>query len=174
MTNLQDDSGITLVEVMISLVLLLIVLGAFTTVVSRGLQSLSESRARQAASQVATQAIEELRNTAPVSVRINSDVVTVSALSNCTTASATAGFDPDGAGPLGCESFATRPGGAITTGAPFAGTEDAVTYFTGATIAEGADVPPGSVRVVVQSRYDLPGDSAVIRRQAIFSEVPRG
>lgn len=177
------EDGITLVEMMIALLVLLVVFSAFVGAIIGGLRSLSESRARQFASQVATESIENLR-TLPHSAVAMADTVDIAAISNCTASvdddgdgtidRTPLGFDPDGTGPIDCEEIAARASGAITMAEPFAGTEDSVTFVTIGTFAQDDNVPSGPVRVTVESNYSLSGGSATIRRQALFSEVSRG
>lgn len=184
MHRLSDDEAITLVEVMISMLIMLVVFAAFVGTIIAGLHSLSESRARQFASQVATESIENLRTRSHPAIAMDSDTVVITTISDCTAAvdddgdgtidRTPLGFDPDGSGPIGCEEIAARAGGVITSDDPFAGTEDNVTYATISTFAQDDDIPSGPVRVTVESRYSLPGDAATIRRQALFSEVSRG
>lgn len=178
------EDGITLIEVMITLFLLLVVFSAFVATIIGGLRSLSESRARQFASQVATESIEHLRTQTHAAIAMDSDTVDLVAISDCTASvdddgdgtidRTPLGFDPDGPGPIGCEEIAARASGVITTAEPFAGTEDNVTYVTVGTFAQDGDIPSGTVRITVESAYSLPGDAATIRRQALFSEVSRG
>lgn len=179
-----DDEGITLVEVMITLLILLVVFAAFVATIIAGLRSLSESRARQFASQVATESIENLRAHPHSAIAMDSDTVDILAISTCTAAvdddgdgtidRTPPGFDPDGPGQIGCEEIAARTSGAITMDGPFAGTEDNVTFVTIGTFAQDDNIPSGPVRVTVESDYSLSGGAATIRRQALFSEVSRG
>lgn len=173
MHRLSDDEAITLIEVMIALLVLLVVLSAFVATIIAGFQSLSESRARQFASQVATESIENLRTLPQSAIALDTNTVDIAAISNCTVNSLP-GFDPDGPGLIDCEEIVSRPGGSITSAAPYAGTQEGVTYVTVPTYTQDGSVPSGTVRVTVESGYSLPGDTATIRRQALFSEVSRG
>jgi prepilin-type N-terminal cleavage/methylation domain-containing protein len=61
----QDDQGFSLVEVLISLVLLSLVLGAGGTFMVRGITSASDISARQSAMMLATRQMEEVRSITP-------------------------------------------------------------------------------------------------------------
>lgn len=176
--DLREEDGITLVEIMLTLVILSIVLSAMFSVIIGGLQSLSESRARQTASQVATEQIETLRTLAPSEVAMYNDpLVSLSAEFDPATVvcGGTAGtYDPDGAGPLGCETVATLSLGAVTSDLPWQGERDGVTVETIVTEATGTGVPAGAVRVTVVSTYEFSDGVEEVRRSALFSEVARG
>lgn len=169
----HDESGITLVEIAVSLAILGLVLTAFFTVITGGLQSLSESRSRQAASQVATEVIETLRGVAPSQIAMDSDDFNPLSVSCDGT---TGEFAPDGDAPTDCEVVRSASLGAITQSLPYTGDVAAVsgTVRTYATTATGSDVPGGTVRVTVLVEYELPGGSDEVRRSALFSEVDRG
>ena len=179
MWHSDDEAGITLVEIMLSLLLLGIVLTAFFAVITNSLRSLSDSRLRQTASQVSTELIEDLRVLSPSEIAMYNDpndgvggdfdATTVSCGGN------TGSFDPDGDGPLGCETIVVDTFGAVTAAAPWqTTTTDGVTITTIATEVDDVDVPAGTVRVTVVADYTLPNGSEQIRRSALFSEVPRG
>ncbi|MFT4837923.1 MAG: Tfp pilus assembly protein PilV, partial [Nonlabens sp.] len=68
MDTLRGESGVSLVETLVTFMLIGIAMTAFFAAIIGGLQSLSESRARQAASQVATEVIEGLRARAPAEI----------------------------------------------------------------------------------------------------------
>lgn len=174
----DDEAGITLVEIMVSLVIIGVVLTAFFTVLTGGLQSLSESRTRQTTSQLSTAIIEDLRRLAPSEIAMYDDPTGVFPGEFDPTTVSCAGtpgeFDPDGPGPLGCEVIVTNPLGAIRDEAPFQETVDAVDVVTIATEAVGAGVPDDTVRVTVVMTYDLPAGTEVVRRSGLFSEVSRG
>lgn len=186
----DDEAGITLVEIMISLLILGLVLTTFFTVITGGLQSLSDSGNRQDSSQLSTQSIETLRSVSPAEVALKVDPldpgasVDVAAFSNCTadvdddadgTIDRTApGFDPDDAGPVACEELVTTPQGAVRPALPFNGTSDGVTVTTAPTYVAEAGVQSDVVRVTVVLDYELQNGPQQVRRQAYFSEVSRG
>lgn len=185
----DDESGITLVEILFSLVILGIVLTAFVQVIAGGLRSLSDSGNRQQSSQMSTEVIETLRALSPAEAALYVDPLVTdatevdpTAVSDCTaqidddgdgTVDRTPlGFDPDGPGPLDCEELRTSSQGAITSTMPYAGTAQGVTVTTIATISKEA-LTEGMGRVTVVLDYSSPG-AQQIRRQALFSEVSRG
>lgn len=178
------EDGITLVEIMISLVILGVVLIAFLQSMVGSLRSLGDSGSRQESSQLSTEVIEELRALSPPEIALDADTVDTVALSDCTaqvdddgdgTVDRTpAGYDPDGAGPLACEELVVRGFGAITSSLPYAGTVDGVTVTTIATAQASDDVQSGVTRVTVVLDYELPGGTKQVRREALFSEVSRG
>lgn len=184
MRQADDESGITLVEIMLSLLVLGVVLTAFFTVVTGGLQSLSESRARQMSSQLSTEVIEELRRLSPSEIAMNDDDTSGDYFDTSTVSCTDSGgtthsgwFDPDGDGPLDCEEIETAMQGAITSKAPYqTTTTEGITVTTIATNAEptNSDVPDDTVRVTVVTEYSLPAGTEEIRRSALFSEVSRG
>lgn len=179
MPQIDDESGITLVEIMVSLLLLGVVLTAFFAVLTSGLRSLSESRARQSSSQLATEIIEELRRLSPSEIAMYNDpLVTHSEEFDPATVSCPGSgagfFDPDGDGPLGCEEIVTADQGAIRNGAPFQVTVDGITVTTIATEVNDVDVPDDTIRVTVVLDYAIAGSTDQIRRSALFSEVSRG
>lgn len=178
------EEGITLIEIVISLVILGVVLIAFLQTMVGGLRSLNDSGARQTSSQLSTEVIEELRAMSPPEIALRTTAVDLAALSDCTaqvdddddgTVDRTpAGYDPDGAGPLACEELVVRGAGAITSSEPFARTKDGVTVTTFATAQTSSNVQTGITRVTIVLDYDLPGGASQVRRQALFSEVSRG
>lgn len=172
------EAGITLVEIMVSLLVLGLVLTTFFTVITNGLRSLSESRARQTTSQASTEIIEELRRLAPSEIRMYNDPAVADGAefdpSTVSCGGNTGEFDPDGPGPLACEEIVTNPLGAIRNADPFFSTVDRVTVETFATEAVGAGIPDDTVRVTVVMTYDLDGAVEEVRRSALFSEVSRG
>lgn len=182
MHRVDDEAGITLVEIMVSLLVLGLVLTAFFRVVTGGLESLSESRARQTTSQVSTEIIEELRRLSPSEIALRDDPAVEGEPGEIKATSfeclGTAGeFDPDGPGPLGCEVVVSNSQGAIVSDvdAPFQRVVDAVTVVTVPTLADtSTGIPDDTVRVTVVMEYELGGDAEVVRRSALFSEVSRG
>lgn len=189
----EPEAGITIVEIVISLVLLGIVLSAFLGVMVNGLRALTDSGQRQVSSQQATEVLEVLRAKTPSEIALYDDPLVTDAaevdlttITNCTASvdddgdgtidRTPAGYDPDGAGPLPCEELRALPSGAITaaTDQPYFGTEDGVTVQTVATrVAEGG-VQNGLTRVTVVLTYQLPEGVETVRRQSLFSEVSRG
>lgn len=193
MRAVHAEDGITLVEIMISLLVLGVVLSAFFQVITGGLRSLSDSNNRQDASQIATDSIETLRALSPPEIAMLVDPlaapageVDLATFPTCTasvdhdddpvTANVSVtGFDPDGAGPIPCEQIVQSPQGAITSTAPFNATINGVDLLTVATFTmDGAGVQDGVVRVTAVSEYDIGAGAEVIRRQAYFSEINRG
>lgn len=179
MGRTTDETGITLVEVMVSLLILGVVLTAFFRVITGGLQSLTETRAAQTSSQLATEIIEDLRRLSPSEIAMYNDPLATEsdefdpATVSC-VGSGAGYFDPDGAGPMGCEEIVTASQGAITSDAPFQTTYEGVTVTTIATVADDPDVPDDTVRVTVLLVNSVTGTTEEIRRSALFSEVSRG
>lgn len=176
MPQIDDESGITLVEIVLSLLLLGVVLSALFSVLTGGLRSLSESRARQTSSQLATEVIEELRRLSPSEIAMFDDPVDPEAFDPLTVSCGgdPGEFDPDGDGPLGCEVIATAGQGAIRNAAPFQTTFDGVTVTTIATEVADPAVPDDTIRVTVVLDYSTAQGDEQIRRSALFSEVSRG
>jgi len=179
-TRFDDEAGITLVEVLVSIVILGIVLTAFFQVMAGNLQSLSDSRARQEASQLTTEVIELLRSFQPPEIAMFDDPLMTDPdefVMTFSTVGCVAGqVDPDGDGPIGCEALRGTDGGAITSVLPWQGSRPGspITISTWATDATGTDVPPDSIRVTVTATYELTDGPQVVRRQALFSRVGRG
>ena len=178
MRGTDDEAGITLVEIIVSLFVLGLLLTTFFTVLIGGLGSLSESRARQTTSQVATEIIEELRRLSPSEIAMYNDPLdTTGPVFDPTTVSCggvPGEFDPDGPGPIGCEVVVTATQGAIRDEAPFQASVDAVDVVTIATAATGPGVPDDTVRVTVVGTYAVANSTGEIRRSTLFSEVSRG
>lgn len=175
----DDEAGITLVEIAVSLVILGFVLTTFFLVITNGLQSLSDSRARQSSSQVSTEIVEQLRALPASQIAMYTPATADGNQFDpgSVVCDGVAGqYDPDGPGPLGCEVIRVSDQGEILGVAPFQGAVpgELVTVTTIATVAEGADVPPETTRVTVVLDYTLPDGSEQIRRSALFSEVSRG
>lgn len=174
----EDEAGITLVEVLVAIVVLGIVLTAFFEVMTGNLRSLSDSRARQEASQASTEVLERLRATTPAEIAMNIDTANadrfVPATVSCGTPTAVQGrIDPDGDEPLGCEELRLNTSGVIENVMPWFGDTNNVSVSTYATTAAGTNVPAGSIRVTVVVDYELADGPKQIRRSAFFSEVPR-
>lgn len=181
MPKFDDESGITLVEIVLSLLILGVVLTALFGVLTGGLRSLSESRARQTSSQLATEIIEELRRLSPSEIAMYYDgTLDEPEEFDPTTVPSTCAagyFDPDGdgTGPLGCEKIATADQGAIRDAPPFQTTFEGVTVTTIATeVAIDAAIPEDTIRVTVVLDYSTAVNDEQIRRSALFSEVSRG
>lgn len=178
-SRIDDEAGITLVEVLVSIIILGIVLTAFFQVMAQNLRSLSDSEARQEASQATTERIELLRDLQPPEIAMFVDPLITDPdefNENFSAGGCAAGFvDPDGGGTIGCEALRITDGGAITSTAPWQETltDSPITVTTWATEATGADVPPNSIRVTVTASYELTNGPQVVRRQAIFSTVGR-
>ena len=173
MKDLDRESGITLVEVVVALLVLGFVLTAYAGVLMSNLKSISDSRARQDASQAATEVIERLRDESPAAVAMkwDFDPATVS----CGDPAVEGDVDVFGDGTL-CEPLALDPdaasSGIIDGTAPWAGTLGAVDYRVYATEVSGT--PAGRVRVTVVADYELSSGPKEIRRNTIFSEASRG
>lgn len=191
MHAIDAEDGITLVEILISMVILGVVLTAFFEVVTGGLQSLSESNDRQDSSQLATESIERLRSLAPSEVALRVDPadpggsVDPSTISNCTTdvrdtagivlRTGVLGFDPDGAGAdFECEELVQSTLGAVVPALPYLGQDVGVTITTVPTRSTTAQVQDGIVRVTAVLDYENQDGPQTITRQALFSEVNRG
>jgi type II secretory pathway pseudopilin PulG len=182
MDTLRGESGVSLVETLVTFMLIGIAMTAFFAAIIGGLQSLSESRARQAASQVATEVIEGLRARAPAEIAMY--VVPLLMLpdefdSTTVSCGGTLGaFDPDGGGPIGCEPLAENELGAIHAAAPYQGSVVSsvaeIRVVTIATQVVDSAIPAGTTRVTVVVSYDLPRGSKEVRRSTLFSEVSRG
>lgn len=168
-----DDDGITLVEIVVALFILGFVMSTFVAAQATSLQSLTDSRARQDASQVATEVLERLRDRPPSSIAMSPsfDPTTVS----CGDPAVTGFFDVFGDGSL-CEPLAHDPDplatGVIDDSPPWTGSLRAVDYAVYAT--EVAGDPVGRIRVTVVATYELTDGPRQIHRQTFFSEISRG
>lgn len=165
---MDREDGITLVEIMISILLLGIVLTAYFGVMSRNLRSLSDSQARQEASFVTSQVIETLRDLPVTSARMAASYEPTLVSCNGTTGEVDVYGDESLCEPL--EIDPTIEIDRIDDTAPWTGTSDAVTYATYATNVSGTD----AVRVTVVAQYELTDGPKEIRRNTIVSEVGRG
>lgn len=178
MRQIDDESGITLVEITLSLLVLGVVLTAFFSVLTGGFRSLSESRARQTSSQLSTEIVEELRRLSPSEIAMYNDGTGDPEEFDPSTVSCDGSgagyFDPDGDGPLGCEKIATADQGAIRNAAPFQTTFDGVTVTTIATEVADPAIPDDTIRVTVVLDYSTAENDEQVRRSALFSEVSRG
>lgn len=178
MPHTDDQSGITIVEIMVSLAILGLVLTTFFMVITNGLQSHSDAGARQNSSQLSTEVIEGLRTVAPAEVAMYVPATADSESFDPTSVSCggvQGEYDPDGDGPLGCEEVVVADLGAIRVAEPYNFTSpEGITVTTIATLAEDPEVPDNTVRVTVVTEYQIAGDAGLIRRSSLFSEVPRG
>lgn len=168
MQKIDDESGITLVEIMVSILILGVVLTAFFGVLARNLRSLSDSQARQEASFVASQVIETLRELPVSSARMAASYDPT--LVSCGGTNGQVDVHGDGSvcEPLDIDPFIDL--NRIDESAPWTGSSDAVTYATYATTAAGTD----SVRVTVVVDYELTDGPKQVRRSTLVSKVNRG
>lgn len=167
------EAGITLVEIMISLIVLGVVLTAFFGVSTRNLRSISDSQARQEASFSASQVIETLYELPVTSARMSATYdPTLVSCQDTSGVVTTGSVDVFGDGSV-CEELAIDPSivvDRIDDTAPWTGTSDAVSYATYATVVAGTE----AVRVTVIADYELTDGPKEIRRSTLISEVDRG
>jgi type II secretory pathway pseudopilin PulG len=177
----RGEDGLTLIETMISLFVLAIVMAGFVQVLASSLSTDAQSRQRQAASQLATEVIETLRDAPPQQVAhfrdpdplvVDAAEFDSAAFSVCDSGSGTVDGAPVGVADA-CERLLYQSGGVVRNESPYIGPAVpnlVVTTF----VTDASSEAAGARRVTVVVQSVSPAPPATFTRSAIFSEVSRG